>query len=256
MTLFAAIPHSARRPLLWLAGAAVLLPVIWWATLPDDDVVPVEVTAPAPSPLAAPTPTSAPALPVPAPMASPEGLKLHGVLGGSGPNASAIIGKADGGQMLVRIGRAVMPGLVLTRIERDAAIFEQNGSAYRLSLVDGSGASRLTPVSAGQGSAADTGNGYYRKDATAESVEFRQALTPHRINGQITGFAIRPGNDVDLFRKAGLKPGDIVTTINGRAFASEGEVNGLAREIGVSAMLEIGYERDGVHQETRVTIAR
>ena len=41
------------------------------------------------------------------------------------------------------------------------------------------------------------------------------AVSPHRPNGELTGYRVRPGKKPALFRAAGLKSGDVITEING-----------------------------------------
>lgn len=41
------------------------------------------------------------------------------------------------------------------------------------------------------------------------------AISPHRPNGDLTGYRVRPGKKPALFNAAGLKAGDVITEING-----------------------------------------
>jgi len=232
-------------------GLAALL-VGWWRssdeTAPDEAV---QMTAQARlAPPVIPTPVVRPA-----PTASAAGLVLYGVLGGDGDRAAVIIGDATS-QRLVRVGREVAPGVRLRSVDATGAMLMEGDHAVRISLADAAGRSSLTPVSEGVPSAAAGTAAYRSREAPDETREFRLGVVPRSENGAITGFVIRPDNEVPIFAKAGLRPGDVITTVNGRAFASERELDGLSREIAVSSTLVIGYERNGQRLESRVDIAK
>lgn len=193
------------------------------------------------------------------PAASAEGLALHGVMSGA-----AIVAIADGRQMLVRVGRPIRPGVMLEGVDRTGAILSVNGQAMRLSLIDGASGSRLStispPASASAAAAppvAAAGNPRAPKprDLARTAAEFRQGLAPRAEGGQVTGFTIKPDASMVILERAGLRPGDVVIGVNGRAFASEDEVNGLAREASISPTLVFEYERGGKRQEARVDIS-
>lgn len=241
-----------------LALAAGLVAILRPSASIEEDPVSVS-PPPQPPPAAAITP-SVPAPSVPArPAASAEGLVLFGVLGGAGDRASAIIGAADGSQRLVRIGREAAPGITLRAVEATAVLLSDGGRTVRLALADGAGRSSVTPVETEPGgttgSTPSSSDPYRRRPARDETTEFRLGLVARTEQGQTTGFAIRPDAQIPIFRQAGLQPGDVVFSVNGRAFASEREIDGLSREIGLSKTLVVGYERGGVRHEARVNIA-
>lgn len=41
------------------------------------------------------------------------------------------------------------------------------------------------------------------------------SISPHTEHGRFTGYTLSPGRDASLFARTGLRPGDIVTSING-----------------------------------------
>jgi general secretion pathway protein C len=41
------------------------------------------------------------------------------------------------------------------------------------------------------------------------------AVSPHRPNGELSGYRVRPGKKPALFKAAGLKSGDVITEVNG-----------------------------------------
>ena len=53
-----------------------------------------------------------------------------------------------------------------------------------------------------------------------ESAPIKRIIQEARENGQLIGFAVRPGTNRALFNQTGLKSGDVVTEINGMALTN------------------------------------
>jgi general secretion pathway protein C len=56
-----------------------------------------------------------------------------------------------------------------------------------------------------------------RKELQNKPASFTDyiAVSPHRPNGELAGYRVRPGKKPALFKAAGLKSGDVITEING-----------------------------------------
>lgn len=261
----AAYPN--RRPAL-AAGGVVLAGALALAVVPRASVGKVELTPMSSAPSADSTYTpldeagqALVALPPVAPHvppASADGLVLHGVLGGVGDEAAAIIARPDGSQLLARVGRAILPGVVLRGVDRTGALLMVGDRPMRLGLIDGAGRSSLTTADGSAQGASTSGNaGAYRpRDARAETIEFRLGLSPRVQDGRITGFTIKPDAKMPIFEQAGLRPGDVVTGMNGRGILAESDIDGIARETRLSNTMVFQIERDGQRKEVRVDVAR
>lgn len=216
----------------------------------EPDGADMEIAAaadPAPRQEAPPIPSSsAPLQPIATPSrptASVSGLILRGVMGGA-ENGSVIVEFPGGRQASFPVGREILPGVRLKAIEPQSALLSSQGNDIRLSLpgAELSGLASATPAKAAAG-----------PDPARQTIQFRTGLqTRKRKDGRITGFVIRAGSDMPAFEKAGLKPGDVVIAVNGRAFASEAEVNKLANEIRISPTVVFEYERNGKRTEARL----
>lgn len=261
------VAHPNRRPAL-VAGAVVLAGALALAAVPRAPAGKVELTAVSSAPAAASTYmpldeagrslVAAPPVAPLVPPASADGLVLHGVLGGVGSDAAAIIARPDGSQLLARVGRTVLPGVVLRSVDRTGALLMVGDRPMRLGLIDGSGRSSLTTADGPARDASTPGNaGAYRpRDARAETIEFRLGLLPRVQDGRITGFSIKPDAKMPILAQAGLRPGDVVTGMNGRAILSESDIEGIAREIKISNTMVFQIERDSQRKEVRVDIAK
>lgn len=223
--------------LLLSAGLVTLLRPA--APMPENDPLTAGPAPIAPPMASSPPPPSA-AAPAPADIS---GLILRGVMGGA--ETGAIIVEFPGGrQARFAVGREVVPGITLKAVEPQSALLSGPGGELRLALPGADLAGRATAAPTRSAAA---------PDIARQTTAFRTGLAPRkREDGRITGFTIRPDTDLPAFAKAGLKPGDVVIAINGRAFASEAEVDKLANEIRISPTVVFEYERDGKRAEARL----
>lgn len=67
------------------------------------------------------------------------------------------------------------------------------------------------------------------------------SMSLHRENGQVVGYKIRPGRNVDMFNSFGLKADDVVTAVNGMPLNNPGQIMEIYRNLtdATSANLEI-----------------
>jgi general secretion pathway protein C len=180
---------------------------------------------------------------VPAP--STEGLKLHGLLG-----AGAVIALPDGRQRWVRVGGDVLPGLRLEEVRQNLAVLASSGGRFELSF-EGV-ANRPAPAATAASAPASAAAGPER--LREDHLRYRLGFEPRRVDGRITGFAIRRQADLPMLRRAGLQPGDVLVSVNGQSFDSEEKVQELASEIAGSFTAEFEFERDGRRMRRSVEV--
>jgi hypothetical protein len=184
-----------------------------------------EPAASAPNPL----PAQAPA----APVASADGLVVYGV-SGAGPSAAAIIGSRLGGQRVVAVGKEYRPGLRLAEVGVDYAVLDNGAQPVRLELSRyGSG-----------GSAKITAALPAEAEQKIEAAVLRSILSPVIANGRIGGYALRPGETLPQLSRAGLRAGDVITSVNGSQLDEE-RMSELAWQVGNSAKTEFVFMRNG-----------
>ena len=248
----AALQLQPREKRVVIGGAAVatlLLAYLLWPTgnggsavelVPADQrPAPTAAVAPQPIPVVQAPPTVAPA----APAGLTEGVVLHGVMAGG-----AVIGFPDGSQRYVPIGREVMPGLRLQGVQLREAILAAGTVNYRLGF--GGPARPLTPVPASGpvvvGAPAPRPAMPASAPANAQRAElgrYLQALSPRQVNGQASGYTLRPGVALPALEQAGLHPGDTIIAVNG-APMSQSHVEQLARLPGGTS-LQLDVDRSG-----------
>ena len=182
--------------------------------------------------------------PPPEPTPSADGLKLYGLL-----SRGAVIGGAGVGQRFVPIGREVVPGLTLREVRQHQAILVHSAGTVTLTL-DG----RTTEARAAAESEPARAAGDRADRSREERLRYRLGFAPRRAGGRITGFVLRREADLPLLRRAGLRPGDVLVSVNGQSFDSEERVDELASEIAGSFTAEFEFQRGGRRMRTSLEV--
>jgi general secretion pathway protein C len=156
-------------------------------------------------------------------------LKLYGLLA-----SGAVIGYANGGQRLVPVGREALPGLTLVRVEQNHAVFQSAGGEVRLGfdgIAAGAPGMAAPPVPAAPG-------------GREEALRYRLGLAPRVVGNQITGYTVRSNVELPALARAGIRPGDVIVSINGREM-NEQLLQDLARIVASPAGARFEVERGG-----------
>lgn len=224
------MPLSPRDRRALGGGGAVIVALLVFLLFRSGDSsepAPVDIVPQQAQP--APPPAAAMAAP---PQTDASQLRLFGVMG-----AGAVLGFADGSQRYVPIGRDVLPGLRLVRVEVRHAVLQSAGGEIRLGF-DGVAAAPAAPP--GQAATAPTGEAALREETT----RYRLGLAPRTQSGRVTGFAVRPGADLPALARAGIRPGDVIVSVNGSTFDEERMLE-LAWQLANSTRAEFEVERGG-----------
>jgi len=189
-------------------------------------------------------------------------LVLRGVVASSDPKKGrALIAKGDR-QANYSIGDVVPDGnnVTLERILPNRVILKNNGRFESLWLFKDDKSQRLggpaqtpqpvrpQPAQAQQASPFTQRAEVGPQELSNPSIEELGAtltdivsMSIHRENGQVVGYKIRPGRNVDMFNSFGLKADDIVTAVNGMPLNNPSQIMEIYQNISsaTSANLEI-----------------
>lgn len=224
-----------------VGGAAPVAPIAPVVVVPSS--VPVPVGAPV---SAAPTATAT----ATAATGSADGLILFGV-SGFGARGSAIVGDAPDAQRYIRAGSFVRPGIRLIGVDRTGAILDRAGTRLRLSLMT-NGASKLAEVAAVPAALVRVADPTERQ--RQETQQFTRALAPIVKDGRVLGYTITDSATVPVFVRAGVKPGDVLISVNGRGIVTDADIATLSHEIDASKTMRFEIERGGVRQTLRLDL--
>ncbi len=171
------------------------------------------------------------------------GINLNEATGGG----SAIIAGEDGVQTSYAVGDEVAPGLKLVGVAFDHVLLDRGGARESLFL-DQSGeapvANPATPLPAptpeiGATPAGASASGEMSPAALKAGVGF----APRTEEGRVTGLVVQPQGDGAAFRAAGLRPGDVIRSVNGRPIGSAGDAAQLANQLAPGARIALEVER-------------
>lgn len=194
-------------------------------------------------------------------------LSLLGILAADRDRESrALIGAQGGEEKPYAVGDDVVRGVTLQAIFPDRVILSRNGQLETLRLDKASPGAPLAadgPADRGESLAGQVVDG-----ATAQQLaQIREQILadpskasdyiriqPANINGQQRGYRIYPGRDRTVFNGAGLRPGDLVTSINGVELDDPARALQMLGDLSQASTLNLTIERGGVQQAVTVNL--
>lgn len=193
-------------------------------------------------------------------------LKLHGVLSSkNSATARAIIADGKGAEEAYSVNSNLPGGAILREIYADRVILEYRGRMEAL---------RLPKESLGEGAMdEDSGRGV-RGSPTMPSAapggdtstllrQYRDALTNNptslmdlvraepvvdEASGQLKGYRLAPGRDRALLSRFGLRPGDVVTAVNGIPLDNPIKALEIMRDLAGANQVSVDVDRNGTAQ--------
>lgn len=165
-------------------------------------------------------------------------LKLFGVsLNEATGLGSAIIATPDGVQSSFAVGDEITAGVKLKAVAFDHVTLD-NGGAEETLFLDQSVAA---PPAAGSPSASGEPTG----SLNAASFTTDISLTPRNAGGKVTGFIVQPKGEGGAFAAAGLKPGDVIVSLNGVPAQSVQDAVAVISQLPDKGNLTLQVERGG-----------
>jgi len=179
-------------------------------------------------------------------------LKLNGVIAHNiADRAFALIADSRGEEKIYRINDAVPGGVKLHSIFEDRVLLNRAGTLETLRLPKDFPATRTA-------SRATTTNRPAVPARSTEPSSLRQVISenaskiteiiraaPHIQQGEMVGFRINPGRNRQQFAKLGLRPGDVVTDINGTAMTDPSQGLQVFESLGETSQASVTVLRNG-----------
>ncbi|MEG3166694.1 MULTISPECIES: type II secretion system protein N [Sphingomonas] len=173
------------------------------------------------------------------------GTRLDEAMGRS----SAIIAGPDGVQQSVGIGDEIQPGVRLKAVAFDHVTIDRGGADEDLFL-DQSAA--VTPVVPGATTAAPASDA---AGIPIAKLRTEIGFIPRIDGGRISGLTLRSQGSGAVFRAAGLKDGDVVTSIGGRPVTGPGDLDRITKDFAGGGNVPITVERGQDTLSLAITIA-
>lgn len=190
---------------------------------------------------------------------------LLGILAGSTEQESrALIASEGGSEGSYGIGRDVAPGITLQAIFLDRVILSRQGRLETLRL-DKDAPSNAPVFNAATNSSEPQEGTPAAAQMIAQIKE--QVITdpskaanfirvqPLNTDGGLKGYRVYPGPERAAFNAAGLKPGDVVTAINGTSLSDPGQALQLLQSLTQANSMSLTIDRNGVSQSVNVSAA-
>lgn len=188
---------------------------------------------------------------------------LLGILAGTRDKESrALIAKDNADEGAYSIGDDVSPGVTLQAIFLDRVILARQGRLETLRLDKDAPSNAVIPTLAsasnepveGSPAAAQMLANIKQQVITdpSKAANFIR-VQPLTGEGGIKGYRVYPGPERGAFNAAGLKPGDVVTGINGSPLNDPAQALQLLQSLTQSSSMSLTIDRGGVSQTVNVS---
>lgn len=170
---------------------------------------------------------------------------------------SAIIAGPDGVQTSYAVGDEISPGIKLKSVAFDHVIIDREGAEENL-FIDQSGA--VVPVSPPPAPGPSLFSNPPPASPGVKGIAPSQLRTdigfiPRVDGGRVSGLTVRPLGSGAMFRQAGLREGDVITAIGGRAVTGQNDFEQLAASVGKGGSVPVTVERGNQTLSLTITIA-
>ncbi|MGH8442081.1 MAG: type II secretion system protein GspC [Nevskiaceae bacterium] len=198
---------------------------------------------------------------------TPLNMKLIGLLADDRERYSRALIYNGTDESSYAIGDDVARGVMLQAIFPDRVILSRNGRLETLRLdrdVAGTGGDfaapmlamaeeRTSPSASGPPTLARIRDEVLRDPARAS--EFIR-VQPANVAGQLKGYRVYPGRDRGAFASAGLRPGDLVTSINGVQLDDPAKALQMLGDLGQAGVVNLVVERGGQAQSISINLTQ
>ncbi|MDH5360125.1 MAG: type II secretion system protein GspC [Gammaproteobacteria bacterium] len=186
-------------------------------------------------------------------------LSLSGVIAADDPAiALAFIRVAGAQEKSYAINEQVAGGAIVKEIHQDRVILSRNGRFETLRMPQ-TFSGIVMEEDADAKAAPDNKLNTIKPAVTPQEVQqYKQKLLsapnelaglirqrPVKRNGKISGYRLFPGRDRELFNRLGLKPGDIITSVNDLPLTDPASAMALYGQLPTMGQLNIKLERGG-----------
>lgn len=173
-------------------------------------------------------------------------LKLLGTIAASDESiAHAIIADSNKKTNVYFIEDSVPGGATLHEVFPDRVILKRGGSYETLRLPKESKPAAASARAVMRMPASVSGSGMQARSASPPAITEIVRPQPYMPNGQLKGYRVYPGRDRRAFAALGLRPGDLVTEINGAKLDNIRSSMDVFRTLGEDAQMSVTIERNG-----------
>jgi general secretion pathway protein C len=185
------------------------------------------------------------------------GLNLSIVFAGKDEKLGwAALGTGPTDIRVYKVGDPLPGGATLHAVHEDRVLVDRGGSIEAVVLPkpvgQGAVAALPPPVANPAASVARVQQVMQNNPGLINQVIQRQAVLE---NGRLRGMRVNPGPNAQAFAKLGLRPQDVITSINGTALDDQARSNEIFNSLSNSAVSRVTVLRNGREQELTLNLA-
>jgi len=187
-------------------------------------------------------------------------LVLTGIIAGDdAATGLAILGESASSAKVYGVGDALPGGARLHSVYSDRVLLERNGQIESLALprqYAGGGAAPASPAEApsSENPAVDR----VRRLISEQPGAISDVMRPQPVfaQGKQRGYRVYPGRNRQAFTKLGLRPGDLVTSINGTPLDDPARGQEIFQTLGSASEARVTVMRNGRQQDLTLNLAQ
>jgi len=192
-------------------------------------------------------------------------LTLLGIYATDAKHSRALISKQAGDEHPYSIGQTITAGATLQAIFPDKVVLSRNGRLETLLLDKNRPSKSTAPAVTDDEESSDddedanaTGLARIRNEILSDPGKAQEYIRvqPVNTNGTTKGYRVYPGRNRDLFNEAGLRPGDLVTSINGVDLTDTARSMQLLADLAQVEDLTVVVDRGGQSQSIHVSLGQ
>ena len=186
-------------------------------------------------------------------------LKLIGIIAGSRAEESrALIAQQGSIEKSFAIGDDIVRGVTLQAIFPDRVILSRDGQleTLRIDPLSGAGSTYVAPT---QASSVDIGSSntalsHARQEMLQDPNKAADYIRVQANNsdGQLHGYRVYPGKKANVFNNAGLRSGDLVTSVNGTPLDDTQKALQMLNDLSKAGSVSLTVDRGGQIQTINV----
>jgi len=186
-------------------------------------------------------------------------LVLTGVIAASDPrNGLAILGENAAAAKVYAVGDIVPGGVKLHSVFSDKVILDRNGNLESLALPRQSTGMAMAPPPQQNLPTENPIAERMRQLITSEPSVITDIMRPQPVfaQGKQRGYRVYPGRNRQAFTRLGLRPGDLVTAINGTPLDDPARGQEIFSTLGSSSEARVTVMRNGKQQDLSLNMAQ
>lgn len=185
-------------------------------------------------------------------------LTLTGIMAGDDPKYGlAILGQSAQSTKVYAVGDNVPGGAKLHEVYDDRVVIDRGGHLETLVLPRQAASGTAPPSSTSLATEPPVAD-RMRKLITEQPSILADVMRPQPVyaNGKQTGYRVYPGRNRQAFLRLGLRPGDLVTAINGTTLDDPDHGQQIFNTLGATSEAHVTVQRNGQQQDVVLNLAQ